>query len=210
MPITVDSGPAGSNYINGAFVTLTLCEPGSGNCQDIDHVLVDTGSTGVRVLESVLTLHLPEATSSTGKALAECLPFVSGMSWGAVRVADLKMAGETAPNLGIHVIGERSYVPPSVCAPANNDLDTLGVNGILGIGVLAEDCGPTCTRATLTGQGYYECSSATSCTPVGVPLANQISNPITAFPVDNNGSFIQLPTLPPPVLFSPPAFSFSE
>src|SRR3954469_12659404 len=97
VPITVDSGPAGGNYINGAFVTLTLCEPGTGNCQDIDHVLVDTGSTGVRVLESVLTLHLPEATSGTGKTLAECLPFVSGTSWGPVRLADLKVAGETAP-----------------------------------------------------------------------------------------------------------------
>jgi hypothetical protein len=198
VPITVDSGPAGGNYINGAFITLTLCEPGSSNCQDIDHVLVDTGSTGVRVLESVLTLHLPEATSSTGKALAECLPFVSGMSWGAVRLADVKVADETASTLSIHVIGERSYVPPSMCGgPANDDLDTLGANGIFGIGVLAEDCGPTCTRATLTGQGYYECSSATSCTPVGVPLVSQISNPITAFPVDNNGSFIQLPPLPP-------------
>ena len=52
VAVVVDSGPAGANYTNGIFATVTLCEPGTSNCQTIDHLLVDTGSVGVRVLES--------------------------------------------------------------------------------------------------------------------------------------------------------------
>jgi len=144
-----------------------------------------------------LTLHLPDAPSGTAKSLAECMPFGSGTSWGPVRLADVKVAAEIAPKVSIQVIGERSFAQPSACAGLpNNDVDTLGANGIFGIGVLAEDCGPTCTRVNPDGHGYYECSSATACAQVGVPLAGQVSNPIIAFPVDNNGSFIQLPSVP--------------
>jgi len=48
----------------------------------IDHVLVDTGSVGVRVLETAIGLTLPAATNASGVALAECTPFVGGTSWG--------------------------------------------------------------------------------------------------------------------------------
>ncbi len=54
--ITVDAGPAvlatGPNpYIadNVAFVSVTLCAPGTSTCQTIDHVQVDTGSVGLRI-----------------------------------------------------------------------------------------------------------------------------------------------------------------
>ena len=54
LAVTIDSGPSGSSYVNGPFATITLCEPGTNNCQTIDHLLIDTGSTGIRVLESVV------------------------------------------------------------------------------------------------------------------------------------------------------------
>src|SRR5664279_4686320 len=51
LPIAVDGGPIpGSIYVNGAFVTLSVCAPGTSTCQTIDHVLVDTGSVGLRLL----------------------------------------------------------------------------------------------------------------------------------------------------------------
>src|SRR6516162_5708348 len=56
-PLTVDEGPAqlqtlyGAAYLNGVFVTVNVCLPGTSTCQTIDHVLVDTGSIGLRLLD---------------------------------------------------------------------------------------------------------------------------------------------------------------
>src|SRR5579863_253292 len=56
QPIAVDGGPvANVIYQNGAFTTVTICEPGTSTCQAIPGILVDTGSVGLRVLQSALT-----------------------------------------------------------------------------------------------------------------------------------------------------------
>ena len=53
LPVTVDLGPTDENgkSVNAAntlYTTVTVCQPGSStNCTTIDHVLVDTGSTGL-------------------------------------------------------------------------------------------------------------------------------------------------------------------
>src|ERR1700678_4210671 len=68
-PIVVNSGPAasvGSPYANGAFATVTVCVPGTSTCQAIDGVLVDTGSSGLRILSSALTISLPQRDASGG------------------------------------------------------------------------------------------------------------------------------------------------
>jgi len=44
--VSVDFGLPGIPYLNGLFATVTVCVPGTSNCQNIDHVLVDTGSAG--------------------------------------------------------------------------------------------------------------------------------------------------------------------
>ena len=199
VAITVDSGPDGSFYVNGPFATITLCEPGTDNCQTIDHLLIDTGSTGIRVLESVVDLDLPAATSSSGMNLAQCLPFMSGSSWGPVRTADFKIGGETASNMRIQLIGELTYPMPSSCTGTPiTGLDTLGSHGILGVGLTVEDCGEACASQGLSNPGlYYECASAQrgGCTTTAVPLDNQIGNPVASFDVDNNGSFLQFPSI---------------
>ena len=51
--IAVNGGPSG-NYANGLFTSVTVCVPGSSNCQNISGVLVDTGSFGLRLLSSAL------------------------------------------------------------------------------------------------------------------------------------------------------------
>jgi hypothetical protein len=197
VAIIVDQGAARTAYVNGAFASVTLCEPGTSNCQTIDHLLIDTGSVGVRVLESAVTLKLPATAGSTGKSLAECTPFISGTSWGPVRTADVKIGGESASNLRVQLIGESTYALPSSCSGTPiNDVDTLGSKGILGIGLYIEDCGTACTRQASNPGVYYECASTGGCTVASVPLASQLTNPIASFPVDNNGSFIQLPSIP--------------
>ncbi len=199
----VDQGPSGLDvpYTNGLFVTATVCAPGTSDCQIIDHLLVDTGSVGLRVLGSVLTVALPAAKDATGLALAECLPFVDGSSWGTVGSADLRIGGEAASALSVQVIGEQSYPVPSDCTgtPAN-DLNSLGANGILGVGSYLNDCGTDCAQPAISRSNpgfYYSCSSAQAggCQATSVPIALQVLNPVVAFPVDNNGVIIQLPAL---------------
>ena len=198
--LIVDPGPQCVGYTNGLFATVTLCEPGTTTCQTFDHLLVDTGSVGVRVLESELTLALPAVTNTRGLPLAECTPFVDGTAWGPVRIADVMLGGESAANLPIQVIGEKTYAMPISCTgSAITDFKTLAANGILGVGLYTQDCGDPCAQPVTSWSNpglYYTCSSSQSCAVAAVPLLQQVSHPVAAFSVDNNGTIIQLPAIP--------------
>lgn len=200
--IIVDSGPTGVNgTINVPYVNVTVCRPGTTTCQTIDHVLVDTGSYGLRLLASTLsaTLALPTVKTASGADAGECGKFISGYTWGGVRQADVKMADEVASGISIQVIGDTggSYTStPSSCSSAGNNLGTLsamGAKGILGVGMFKQDCGTACANAAISG-AYYACASG-SCTASAMPLASQISNPVAAFAVNNNGLLISLPAV---------------
>jgi hypothetical protein len=203
QPVTVDSGPAaiaGSSTpaVNTLYTTVTVCIPGTTTCQDIDHIQVDTGSSGLRILSSVLTLSLPLQKDANGNAIAECVHFVDGSSWGPLRQADVKMSGEAATNLAVHIIGDAAYPTiPSGCVgtgkTAEDTVAIFGANGILGVGPFIQDCGTACTQAG--GATYYICSSSTACTDSGMALAMQLTNPVTAFATDNNGVIIELPAV---------------
>jgi len=199
MGLLVDSGPQCDGYTNGLFASATLCVPGTTSCQTFDHLLVDTGSYGVRVLESELTLDLPAVASASGQPLAECVPFVDSTTWGPVRMADVKLGGELAANLPIQVIGENTFAKPASCTgSAANDFQTLGANGFLGVGIYKQDCGAPCAEppsSRLNPGTYYACSPTQSCAIAAVPLSQQVANPVAAFPVDNNGVIIQLPSV---------------
>jgi uncharacterized protein DUF3443 len=65
-PLVVDNGPpAAGGSIDVPFVSVTVCIPGTSTCQTIDHVSVDTGSSGLRIIASVLqsTIALPQANA---------------------------------------------------------------------------------------------------------------------------------------------------
>jgi hypothetical protein len=202
LDVIVDPGPPGLNspYINGLFATATICDPGTSNCQTIDHLLVDTGSVGVRVIESLLTLSLPNVTNASGQNLAECAPFVDSSAWGPLKTADVRIGSNTAAGLTIQLVGENTYPLPTSCAgtgPASIDVQTLGANGFLGVGVFLQDCGTGCAlsaRSPANPGAYYACSTPTGgCAVASVPTSLQVSHPVAAFPADNNGVIIQLP-----------------
>lgn len=201
LDVVVDEGPPNIGYVNGLFAKVTICEPGTSNCQSIDHVIVDTGSCGLRVLESAVTLSLPAVKNSSGNPLAECAQFVSGTAWGPLVRADVKMAGETATSIPIQIIGENAYPLPNASAcsgTAINDISSLGSNGILGVGIYQQDCGTACTLTNGNPGIYMACTSSLSggCKSTAVPLDSQVVNPIVGFPVDKNGLIIQLPSVP--------------
>jgi hypothetical protein len=194
--VTVDSGV--SNVPNMPFVSVTICVPGTTNCQTIDHMLVDTGSWGVRVFASQLpaSMNLPQQQDASGNLVAECMQFFDGYTWGAVKLADLQIAGETAASLPIQVIDPSYASVPSDCASvgaSRNTPGTLQANGILGIGVFKHDCGANCVQQALAGT-YYGCNG-TACTSIPLAEKYQVANPIPYFATDNNGSMLSLPTV---------------
>src|ERR1700733_10368233 len=115
QPIIVNTGPSSSlganfDYVDGAFASVTVCVPGSTtNCQTIGGILVDTGSSGLRILSSALTISLPQQTNGSGNSIAECGVFEDGITWGPVQTADVKMAGEAASSIPIQVIGPQNF-----------------------------------------------------------------------------------------------------
>jgi hypothetical protein len=191
VAMIVDAGPAAAGgTVNALFTTITICAPGStSECQTIDHVQVDTGSTGFRVIASVLgngltAAQLPQPSDSYGNALNECVQFADGYSWGAVRTADLIIGSATAAAIPIHLIGDPTAAPvPASCVtgPEENTVQSFGANAILGVGTFLTDCGMACETSAIAGW-YYGCDSSASCLPVAIPVTQQLQNPSVANP----------------------------
>lgn len=201
MAVTVELGP--SNNVNIPYVTVTVCEPGSDvNCRTIDHVLVDTGSNGLRLFASALAatasqpaLSFPLQSASGGGTLAECVQFADGSSvWGAVKLADVKLAGQRVSSLPVHVVGDAGFAPiPNACSNSLTPATTpaqFGANGVLGVGFLDQDCGEVC-RLVVQNGFYYACTS--NCSPSTASLAQQVPNPVARLANDNNGVVLKLP-----------------
>jgi hypothetical protein len=223
LPIVVDAGPPGltTTDANVSFVTINICVPNTNTCQTIDHVIVDTGSIGVRVLAKAgggeldpAVVPLPQQTLN-GSVVAQCNQFVDGFTWGSVSLATVQLtqpsggqAGETAntppgaisAGLPIQLIGDPTI--PSVPASCSSgglidesNLQGLGANGVLGLGNFEQDCGPGCVSNNSVPNVYYACSGG-SCSPTLLGLPQQITNPTWVLPADNNGTLVQLPSVP--------------
>lgn len=202
VQVIVDAGPAG-NTVNVPYTSVTICAPGTNRCQTIDHMIVDTGSSGIRVFGSLLdpALGLPQQSANNGAALGQCTQFADSSVWGPVRQADIRIGGETAASLPVQVIlgsSDSSFASiPTACANTGGIAATVsafGGNGIIGIGPQREDCGSSCAQNANLGV-YYACNGNT-CTSTAVPTAQQVSNPVTKFAVDNNGVLLKMPSLP--------------
>lgn len=199
VPVSVNGGPT-NNALNQPFVSVTICVPGTTNCQTIGGIIVDTGSIGLRILSSAITLTLPQQNGTGGAPIVECLPFVDGFTWGPVQTADVRLSAEQASSIAIQVIGTDKFPTiPSGCSsrgPAENTQADLHANGVLGVGMLRQDCGSGCTFTGSANPGlYYACPTPGSCQVTTVPVANQVVNPVALFAVDNNGVVLQLPAV---------------
>ena len=205
-PIVVNGGLAG--LPNTASVTVTICVPGTSICQSIDNVQLDTGTSGLRIMSQELSVVLPAVTVGSGNSVFECFSLEDGnVLWGSVRFADVHIAGETASNLAVQIIGGNT--PPNACAPAfggqiQDGVLRFGANGLLGVGVAVQDCGAACTSASAGNPGlYYVCDATVGCSSTTPPAAlaagtPQVSNPVASFSTDNNGVIIQLAALSSP------------
>ena len=205
VALSVGPGPSdmtnpSGGFANILFATVTLCQPGTSTCTNIDHVLVDTGSSGLRILASELPSGFTlSSESSGGGSLYECLPFLDSYAWGNVVTADVEMAGEKGSNVPVQLI--TNATAPGTCkntvavsgSAQVGTVNDLGAKGILGIGNFGADCGSYCATVQ-TFDIYFSCTSsaATSCTQAATTVAKQVVNPVQMFGADNNGVVIQL------------------
>jgi len=194
------------NAPNIPTVSVTVCVPGTGTCQTITNVQVDTGSWGLRLTQDALNSTMLSALpveAISGQTVAECAGFVDGNAWGTVRTADVTIGSETAAALPIHVLGD---LPQSAaggssnkCAAGtlNDTSSAIASHGILGIGTAMFDCGSTCASTTVNNV-YYGCTgsgSSTSCTDLAVPTTKQVANPVRQFAIDNTGVILNMPAV---------------
>lgn len=193
MNVTVNGSLcSGGSYPNKPCISVTICSPGTATCQTIDDILLDTGSYGLRLFKQVVTVPLTQTTVG-GNSLAECVQYADGSAqWGPVKLADVVLGGEPAVTVPIQVIDDAFGTVPASCGTPLYSPVVAGFNGILGVGLFAEDCGSTCVSGANNGN-YFTCSGA-SCSGSTVPLAGQVQNPVALLPQDNNGVILQLPS----------------
>jgi hypothetical protein len=211
VAVTANFGPTGEagGFVNTIFTTVTVCQHGTQTCATIPNVEIDTGSIGLRLLPSALASVGLNPISMGGNPLEECIQFGdTSYTWGPMQLADVDIAGETASNIPVQLLGATTFPVPANCLttpvnsslPNGGDVDTLatvGANGILGVGDGAVDCGSGCagiaTGSAFSGYPYYICPSG-NCEEVPVSTLDQATNPVASFTsTDRNGVVITLP-----------------
>jgi len=214
MAISVESGPG--NNVNIPYVTVTVCSPGgtlgSSSCKTIDHVLLDTGSTGLRLFATQLSvapaLTLPPQTVGSNpaiSAISECANFLNNNAWGSIKLADVVLGGERATNVPIQLMdandahavncwnpntGPSLFVAASDAPKANSQ--TLSANGILGLSLFTND-----------GQSYFNCTlPGSACVGFNATKTQQVQNPVGLLGISSsngvankNGVIVQLPAI---------------
>jgi hypothetical protein len=196
MTVSVNGALCGNvgGYPNKPCVQVQVCAPGTSQCQMITDVLLDTGSYGLRVFRQALgSVSLQQEAAGSG-ALATCVQFADQTSdWGPVQIADVVLGNEPAVRVPVHVLDATFSTVPSSCPNPEKGPSTAGFNGILGVGVFLQDCGPGCAATRVNGV-YYSCSTS-GCTGAAVPLEDQVQNPVGLLPQDNNGVIVDLPAV---------------
>ncbi|MFM0004598.1 MULTISPECIES: DUF3443 domain-containing protein [Paraburkholderia] len=207
VPVRVDKS---TGNVNRLLASIKVCVPGTQGapqCVTVDNMLVDTGSTGVRIsaraIPTLAPLLLTQAGAVDDKVgsapIAECAPFASGYTWGSVKRTDITIGSKTASNIPIQVVSDGAFSTPPDCIAHNGgdlgrSLDVMGVSGILGIDNFTGDSLDALTKA-VPGL-YYYCPSQNSCVSTRMLASKEVMNPVAAFATDNNGMVIRLPAVP--------------
>jgi hypothetical protein len=189
LAITIDPASAAvCTSANAPCTQVTICQPRTSNCQTIADVLVDTGSSGLRIFASAV--RIPLASSNLG----ECMYFGGSTDWGPVHTVDVVLGGEPAVLVPIQVVDptfagqytSTGQPVSNICGVGVVDSSPVqaGFNGILGVGLFPFDSG-----------AYYNCA-ALPCAAVGVAASQEVQNPVGLLPVDNNGVLVALPSVP--------------
>lgn len=184
---------------NVPYVSVTICQDSSGaNCQTINNVLLDTGSIGLKINQSVLNSKLLSGLTSindttTNLPLSSCNLYGGGYLFTNAYTATVKLGGMTSNNMPIQVINDinQSTVPASCSLVSfNNLLANSGANGVIGVN-------PQVFASNSHVKLYIE-SQAGVYTQLDYKTANSDPilnvNPIVGF-AESNGLIISLPAV---------------
>jgi len=186
----IGGGGLCAGIINRPCVNVTICIPGSAQCQTVTDILLDTGSVGLRVFKSVLTLDFSQhlETNGQGNIIGECVIFGTGAVWGSVANADVILGDEPRVSIPIHLVDSTFAGQSAASNPCRQPVDATpqnaGFNGLLGIDGFESD----------RGAGIYFSCSTSACALLGRP-ANAVLNPVAVLPNDNNGHVITFPAV---------------
>ncbi len=177
------------------LASITVCATGTSNCTTVNDMLVDTGSSGLRIFGSQLTGLGITPNTNNGGEVGECAFFGSGSTWGAVSTVDVQMAGEPTITIPIQVMDDiNAFAPAPPDCTQGSQLESspseVGFNGLLGFGQTSNDQPNIFTE-------YFDCSSQ-DCSLLnnGPPNADIVLNPISSLPTDSNGVVVSLPAVP--------------
>ena len=162
--------------VNEPVVTLTICVPNSTNCENVSNILVDLGSTGLRLSHTLaISSSLPQE-SENGGLITECYGFVSGYNYGPVVTASVTL-GNQSVTVPVQ-ISNSALSAPSSCTTSSTGTSAPFepyINGILGLLFPQDD--------SLDGQ-YYEGGSG----PTTISSSLEVQNPVFLLPTsENNG-----------------------
>lgn len=169
-------------YTNEVMTTVTLCQPGSTTvCQTFSNVLVDTGSSGLRMFTNAQdnngvplvgsAASVFPAAPAPAASFWDCVEYGDGSSeWGQVQPVDIWLGsgaptsstpGEVAANTAIQLIQYdptgvgSTYCPPASGGVADTSPQQSGFTGIMGVGLQPYDC-----NLSLGCQGTLGCTPA--------------------------------------------------
>jgi len=210
LPIQVRQGPGGTLAggtvaglaFNEPYTEVTVCAVSparnpftAASCLTIDNIIVDTGSTGLRIFKQALTPAIlgpfpPAAAGEGPPQLAECYPFAIGNSWGPVVQAAVTLGGEPPVEVPVQIIDSsfQTQSIPSWCNALMDSPSDSDYNGILGIGP-----GP----APNDMGSYLACWWGGACSQIIPSPTLQVTNPVSALPSDSNGVIVSLPPISP-------------
>lgn len=189
VPLVVDRGYNGLAS-NTSFITLTVCIPNTNDCQVLDHVFVDTGSTGLRINQSALNINL-RSINFYESTIYQCMKFGEGYTFGPAATADVRIGGETAKNIPVQVFNDVDHSNvPTDCSNGLPfaDLNNFGAKAIVGVNPYS--------NPNNNYTGVYTCRESQPCAKVENPREIPVQlnlNPVVAFSKDNNGLIINLP-----------------
>ncbi len=160
--------------VNTPMVTLTVCVPNTTTCEDVPNILVDLGSTGLRLSHTLsISSQLPQE-SENGGAITECYLFVSGYNYGPVVTATVTL-GNQPVTVPVQISNSALSAPSSCTQKGPSAPFEPAINGILGVLFPQDD--------TLDGL-YYEGGSG----PTTVSTSLVVQNPVFQMPSpENNG-----------------------
>lgn len=200
MPVEINS----LGYLNEPVVSVKICSPGTSICKIVGRILLDTGSSGLRIFASqIKDISLNQVLTSSGQEVAKCTNYADGTAqWGPIKSAKLVLGGETIENVNIQIIDAAYSSVPNSCVGVENDPIAAGYNGILGVGIRDYDCGAGCST-NANSNLYFSCGP-TKCTSSAISLSGQVRNPIAVMNSnsnseginDSNGSALMLPSVP--------------